>query len=152
MSASVEQFVMPIYMPAPEHNPSGPDGFGWNRIAVHGLCEDECALKPKTMAAFFDAQDTRKVRYGSFGPCTKRGSCKECGVFKRQQDWKWLCDEMLVRVDENGVPWVMNRPDKGWEEYGVPTTWGDLLQLDGVVFELLRDNFGIGVMMRRVEA
>ncbi len=73
-------------------------------------------------------------------------------MFKRQQEWKWLCDEMLVRVDENGVPWVMNRPDKGWEEYGVPTTWSDLLQLDGVAFELLRDNFGTGVMMRRVEA
>lgn len=104
------------------------------------------------MAAFFDAQDTRMARYGSFGPCTKSGNCGECDVLKRNQDWKWFSDEMLVRMDENGRPWVMNRPDNGWEEYGELTKWEYLLQLDGVVFDRWNDEFGTGVMMRRIEA
>ena len=147
----LEQIVMPIFLPAPEHNPSGPDGNGWNRIAVHGMCLDECALKPNTVAAFFEAQDTRKARYGSFGPCTKHGNCSECDVFKQRRNWRWFGDEILVRVDGSGAPWVMNRPDNGWEEYGEPTKWKYLLQLDGVVFERWRDEFGTGVMMRRVK-
>ena len=61
---------MPIFLQAPKHDPKGADGKGWNRMAIHGdMCLDECALKPKTLAAFLDAQDTRKVRYGLFGAC-----------------------------------------------------------------------------------
>lgn len=143
---------MPIYLPAPTHNPSGPDGKGWNRIAIHGMCMDECALMPKTLAAFFDALDTRKARYGSFGTCVNNGNCGECNVLKKRRNWKWFGDEILVRVAENGTPWVMNRPDRGWEEYGVPTKWSDLLQIDSVEFNLWRDKFGSGVMMRRFKA
>lgn len=143
---------MPIFLPAPEHNPRGPDGHGWNRIAVHGMCLDECALKPKTMASFFDALDTRKARYGCFGPCVNGGNCDSCELPSKQREWGWFGNEILVRVDDTGVPWVMNRPDKGWEEYGKRDSWIELLKLNGVEFVRYRDEFGVGVMVRRIEA
>lgn len=112
---------------------------------------DECALKPQNMGAFFDALDTRRVRYGSYSSCNRNGQCENCPVFTKAIEWKWFGSEILVRVDEKNTPWVMNRPDKGWEEKGIPTTWANLLALKNVEFSVYQDQFGRGVMLKRVE-
>ena len=44
----------------------------------------------------------------------------------------------------------MNRPDKGWEEKGIPTTWANLLALKNVEFSVYQDQFGRGVMLKEL--
>lgn len=144
---------MPIFLEVPMHDPNGADGSGWNRIAIHGgMCLDECALKPKTLAAFFDAQDTRKARYGSFGHCQNHGNCSDCKVMTESREFKFFGEEIFIRVDDKGNPWIMNRKDLGWEEFGKLTTWESLLKIDGVTFSRFTDEFSSGVKMVRVEA
>lgn len=140
---------MSIFLPAPAYDPKGPDGRGWNRISIMGLCADECALRPTCESAFWEAQDTRRTRYGIYGPCTNSGNCKTCNRLHQEEQWPWFGSEILVRIDEKGAPWVMNRPDEGWGEYGRPTTWEYLSSLQSVTFERYRDKYGRGIMIRR---
>lgn len=140
---------MPIYLKAPEHKPSGVDGLGWNRIAIHGMCNDECALRPKTLTAFFDALDTRKAAYGMYGPCFNNGNCGSCKIANSSNDWRFFTDEILVRADKNGTPWIMNKPDKGWEEFGKPATWEYILTINGANFSRHKDVYSDGVMMTK---
>lgn len=141
---------MPIYLPAPSHNPSGVDGKGWNRIAIHGMCNDECALKPKTLTAFLDSLDTRKVKYGMYGQCFNNGDCDTCRVYFEEREWKFFSDSILIRVDNNGTPWLMNKTEKGWEEFGIPTSWAEILKIKGANFKRHKDEFSDGVMMTRI--
>ena len=144
---------MSVYLPAPQHKPTGVDGCGWNRIAIHGgMCMDECALKPKTIASFFDALDTRKARYGTYGTCLANGDCDSCSTLTAENPWRWFGDSMFVRVANDNIPWIMNRQIGGWEVYGVPTTWDYLLTLNGVEFKRQRDEHSDGLMMIRVES
>ncbi len=148
----LERIVMPIFLQAPAHDPKGCDGNGWNRIAIHGggMCMDECALKPKTLAAFLDAQDTRKVRYGQYGPCHSRGNCSNCKVMTESKKLSFFGEEIFIRADEKGSPWIMNRKDRGWEEFGKLTTWQSLLTIDGVIYSRFTDEFSSGVVATRV--
>jgi len=51
---------MPIFLPAPAHQPTGPDGQGWNRLTVAAPAPSaQCALRPRTYAALAESQDTR---------------------------------------------------------------------------------------------
>ena len=141
---------MPIFLEAPKHNPNGIDGDGWNRMAIYGgMCLDECALKPKTLAAFFDAQDTRKARYGSYGHCHNRGNCSDCKTMTESKDFSFFGEEIFIRVDDKGAPWIMNRKDRGWEEFGKATTWAYLLKINCVIFSRFTDEHGRGVKMVR---
>lgn len=141
---------MPIYLPAPTHNPLCIDGNGWNRMAIHGMCNDECALRPKTMTAFLDALDTRRATYGMYGTCFNNGECEACPLFNKEAEWKFFTDKMLIRVDEAGRPWLMNRQDKGWEEFGKPVEWQWLLTIKGSTFKRHKDKYSDGIMMTRV--
>jgi hypothetical protein len=143
---------MPIYLQAPTHNPQGRDGEGWNRMAIHATTMDECALKPKTLPSFMDALDTRKVRYGSYGVCSRAGSCQDCPTAHQASHWRWFGEQILVREDEHGNPWIMNRPDKGWEEFSKPTTWEHLLTIQGAEFKLYSDQSGRGIMLSKTRA
>ena len=69
---------------------------------------------------------------------------------QRSKKLSWFGDEFYIRADDLGRPWIMNRQDNGWEEYGVVTSWADLLQLDGVEFFRFKDAFSYGVKMVRV--
>ena len=141
---------MPIYLPAPAHNPKGVDGLGWNRMAIHGMCNDQCALKPRQMSAFFDSLDTRKARYGMYGPCVNNGDCSTCDLLYKEVDWSFFTEKMLIRVDEVGRPWLMNRPDNGWEEFSRLTRWEDVLMIKGAIFKRHKDKHSDGVMMIRM--
>ncbi len=144
---------MPIFLKAPSYDPKGCDGKGWNRIAIHGgMCLDECALKPKTLAAFLEAQDTRKASYGQYGACHNKGKCSDCAFAMQTKDWHFYDDEIFIRSDDRGMPWIMNRLDMGWDERGILTSWADLLKMDGVEFSRFADEFSSGVKAKRVAA
>lgn len=141
---------MPVFLSSPTHNPAGPDGQGWNRISIIGIAGDQCAARPTTEATFWEAMDSRRARYGGFGACTNAGRCGDCAKLKQIKAWPWFGDEILIRVDEHGTPWAMNRPDDGWGESAKPTTWEKLSQLDKVEFTRYSDKHGRGVLARKV--
>ena len=66
---------MPIHLPAPAHRNGGPDGQGWNRMSLGTLAGDECALRPRDYSHLVESQDTRRARYGGYGPCIACGRC-----------------------------------------------------------------------------
>jgi hypothetical protein len=139
---------MPIYLPAPEHNPSGPDGQGWNRMAIHGMCGDECALRPKSLPAFLDSQDTRRARYGLYGSCTTGGNCAECSTFENTTPWPWMTDTVCIR-EVDGRPHVMNRQEGGFSERSIQTSWESLLATKHASAKMFRDEHGAGVILTR---
>ena len=146
---------MSIYLQAPQHDPNGVDGDGWNRMSVNGITSmmgDECALIPTSIETFLEAwRGTMFARYGNYGPCRNKGRCKDCQVFKAEEEWVWFGDELCIRVGDDDVPWVMNRPDKGWSEYGEPTTWERLLRIPSVSAKRFSDDYGRGVILKKRE-
>jgi len=59
-------------------------------------------------------------------------------------------DRVLVRVDKDNDPWIMNRPDKGWAEYGYKVRWNYLAMLQGwEVGERYRDEYSEGFWLVR---
>jgi len=143
---------MPIFLQAPAHNPRGVDGNGHNRFAITVTTLDECALKPKSLAAFFDALDTRRARYGAYGPCTRHGRCSDCVTLTKRSNPYWFINPMFVRIDDVGRPWLMNRVDNGWDEFGKPITWEWLLAVESVSFKRTRDEYGEIIEVSPVQA
>lgn len=127
---------MPIYLPAPEHRPSGPDGQGWNRLTVAAPApQAQCALHPRTYAALVESQDTRRARWGGFGPCTRGGDCDSCPIMKAApRRLTAFTPDVLVRIlpREGGDELhVMNRPEEGWDSLSFPWTWVQIARLKG---------------------
>lgn len=122
---------MPIHLRAPEYKPGGPDGKGWNRLSLgahYGSPSDQCALRPRSYGTLWESHNTRRARWGGFGPCIGDGACDACPVFAALQtptNIDTSADQVLVRVTENGtpVPTVRVLGDK-W-------TWADLVRLRG---------------------
>lgn len=117
-------------------------------MALLGTMLDECALRPTSEATFWDSHDTRKARYGNYGPCTNAGRCESCERYRKTTPWQWGGDELVVRVDNDGHPWIMNRPDDGWGEFGMRVTWEYLLHVEA---EFIRgkDQHGPTIVMRK---
>lgn len=127
---------MPIHLKAPEPVRGGPDGRGWTRLSIAsmgGLAGDECALRPRDYSHLRESQDTRRARYGGYGPCIGSGDCEQCPILQsapRRLDS--LDDRVLVRVHpSDGRPYLMNRPEDGWASLGLRWTWQDLARLEG---------------------
>jgi hypothetical protein len=130
--------VSPIFLAAPEHRPSGPDGRGWNRLAIHSMAGDECALRPTDYPTMIEARDTRRARYGGFGPCIRQPStdtCRGCPIYverTKPKELRAFTPTVLVRIWEpDGQPWLMNHPEKGWSSFGYRWSWSDLARLAG---------------------
>ncbi|MFI6140366.1 hypothetical protein ACIBCC_19525 [Streptomyces griseus] len=146
---------MPIYLPAPAHRNGGSDGQGWNRLSVAsmgGLAGDECALRPRDYSHLRESQDTRRARYGGYGPCVTAGNCEACPIFRAApRTLSSLDDRVLVRVHPvDRRPYLMNRPDDGWASLALRWTWQDLARLDG--WEIGRrhvDEHGDGFWLNR---
>ncbi|MEX3101210.1 MULTISPECIES: hypothetical protein [unclassified Streptomyces] len=124
---------MPIYLPAPAHRPGGPDGQGWNRIALGSLAGDQCALRPRDYSHFRESQDTRRARYGGYGPCIADGKCDTCPILRSAPHTLTAFDDrILVRIHPvDGRPYLMNRPEDGWASLAKRWAWQDLARLDG---------------------
>jgi hypothetical protein len=155
---------MPIYLPAPAHNPRGLDGKGHNRLEVWSLAGDECALQPWSYETFveqggtWEQRDTRRARYGGFGPCTRAGACDGCPIRATQNDTpvqlRAFTPRVLVRIDpRDGSPWLMNHPEKGWASFAYRWTWPALARLAGwTVGDRHSDEHGHGFWLTRAKA
>ncbi|MDX3345924.1 hypothetical protein PV387_03590 [Streptomyces sp. ME02-6987-2C] len=124
---------MPIHLTPPAYNPSGPDGQGWNRLSIGWQPGAQCALRPRDWPTLFESRDTRRARWGGFGPCVRDGGdCGACPVLDRLKadrftlDPEVIGDEVLVLVDDDGTARVPT--GKG---YFRPTAWTDLARLSG---------------------
>jgi len=122
---------MPIFLESPNHDPKGPDGGGWNRLRVDVYLSNQCAMQPKSYASLrYESQNTILARWGNFGHCFNDGRCKDCELMN-PSELDVFGDKVLVRLDSDNQPWIMNRPDKGWGEYGVPYPWSFFARLEG---------------------
>lgn len=147
---------MPIHLRAPEARHGGPDGQGWTRLAVASTWTpaDQCALRPRNYATLWESQDTRRARWGLYGPCVRDGACGSCPIaIGSPRTMSALTDRVLVRIDDRGAPWAMNRPEDGWASRAHRWTWDDLARLNGwVLGEQHHDEHGDGFWLVRATA
>lgn len=144
---------MPIYLPAPAPPSRGPDGQGWNRTYLGSLAGEQCALRPRDYTHLIESQDTRRARYGGYGPCINSGKCDGCPVLRRRKTLTSFDDRVLVRVHEmDGRPYLMNRPEDGWASLAQRWTWEELSRLEGWSFgPRYHDEHGSGFWLLRAE-
>lgn len=149
---------MPIHLQAPAPANGGPDGRGWTRLSIGSmgaLVDDECALRPRDYSHLVESQDTRRARYGGYGPCVGDGDCERCPILQSPpRHLDSLDDRVLVRVHPvDGRPYLMNRPADGWASLGLRWTWQDLARLDGwEIGRRHRDEHGDGFWLERCSA
>ncbi|MFD7205923.1 hypothetical protein [Streptomyces sp. NPDC059893] len=126
---------MPIRLPAPTPRPGGPNDQGMNRIALNPAAlgvDDQCALRPRSFATLWESQDTRRARWGGFGPCVQDGDCPTCPIFRAEpQHLDAFASRILVRIAADGRPHLMNRAEDGWASLSIRWTWQELARLDG---------------------
>jgi hypothetical protein len=147
---------MPIHLKAPEPALGGPDGRGWTRLSIGSmgaLVSDECALRPRDYSHLRESQDTRRARYGGYGPCIADGRCEDCPIFQAApRTLAALTDRVLVRIGPGGVPYLMNRLEDGWASVARRWEWQDLARLDGwTIGRAHRDEHGDGFWLDRAE-
>lgn len=145
---------MPIHLTAPAYQNGGPDGKGWTRLAINSMAvgvDDECALRPRDYSHLVESQDTRRARWGGYGPCISDGGCETCPIFKAApRTLTALTDRVLVRIGQGGAPYLMNRPEDGWASVARRWTWQDLARLDGwTIGRTYRDKHSDGFWLER---
>lgn len=97
------------------HNPKGPDGQGWNRMAIIGIgSHDRCTLMPITRQG---ALDTLRgmARYGNptvYSDCISNTPCHQCSVATKPKD------EWHIREDSTGRIWLLGNIEKGFAGFG----------------------------------
>ncbi|MER7477377.1 hypothetical protein ABTX60_06940 [Streptomyces sp. NPDC126510] len=142
---------MPIFLRAPEAPAGGPDGKGWNRLSLNahmGLL-NQCALRPRRWGALLESHDTRRARWGGFGPCINRGDCEHCPMRRALHDmWTLVpvnAPRVLVRCEPVFAPntlfggpdgwrlWVTTGPDDQdyRERQRRPWSWEDAVRVRG---------------------
>lgn len=101
------------------HNPKGPDGQGWNRMAIIAIdSHDRCTLMPITRQG---ALDTLRgmARYGNptvYSDCICNAPCHQCSVATKQKDaWR---DQWHIREDSSGRVWLLGNIEKGFAGFG----------------------------------
>jgi hypothetical protein len=101
------------------YNPRGPDGQGWNRLAIHPLRPTvRCILRPTTRQA---ALDTARgmARLGvitAYGECTSNLQCSACSRGSNERE-KWQ-PGWLIREDSQGRVWLLGNRERGWASFG----------------------------------
>jgi hypothetical protein len=145
---------MPIYLQAPTPAVGGPDGRGWTRLSIAsmgGLMGDECALRPRDYTHLIEAMDTRRARYGGYGPCIADGKCGTCPINNAAPTTlRAFDDRVLVRIHQDGRPYLMNRPEDGWASLAQRWTWPNLARLEGWAFgPRYRDEHSDGFWLER---
>ena len=128
------------------YDPRGPDGKGWNRMAIIGLGpHDRCMLMPKTRQA---ALDTLRgmARYGSitsYEECPNgKSACLACPIAIREKDhWN---DIWHIREDNNGHVWLLGNVELGFAGFGYfYKSWAALMaDVDVPMLKRMKDNQG----------
>ncbi|MDJ0383247.1 hypothetical protein [Streptomyces sp. G-G2] len=148
------------------------DGKGWNRLSLNahmGAGGPQCALRPRSYATLRESFDTRRARWGGFGPCTQTQpyACARCplwtGLAAAAEQVSFNSPLVLVRVEtayEAGAPFSGGRTTSLWmtddaadpdyQQHGQPWTWGRLTRLQGWdLGRARRDEIGEGFWMHR---
>ncbi|KUN37719.1 hypothetical protein AQJ30_15660 [Streptomyces longwoodensis] len=159
---------MPIHLTAPEAAPGGPDGKGWNRLSLnaHFGQAAQCALRPQRWAALLESQDTRRARWGGFGPCVNGGKCDACPLLAALHDQctvvPFNAPRVLVRVEPVYPPDAMFAGPAGWRLWPTlgpddrdyrdrrPWSWEDVVRVHGwEVGRAYVDEHGDGFWLER---
>ncbi len=147
---------MPVYLRAPQPSHDGPDGKGWNRLSLgahYGQAADRCALRPVSYETLVESRDTRRAtwEFGGFGVCIAAGACDTCPIANEAPTTlAAFGDKVLVRVDHQGRPHLMNHPEKGWDSSSQEWTWPELSRLEGWrIGRRHRDEHGDGFWLER---
>ncbi|QSI49976.1 hypothetical protein [Thermobispora bispora] len=148
---------MPIFLAAPAHRPTGPDGQGWNRLTAGIDPSAQCALRPRSYAALVEGQDTRRARWGGYGPCIRGGDCDGCPIASAApRQLISFTPDVLVRILPRGDRdelHVMNRPDRGWDSGSVVWSWEQLARVVGWrVGRPHRDEHSDGFWLHQIQA
>jgi hypothetical protein len=126
---------MPIYLEAPARKPGGPDGKGWNRLSLNAHMGDgmaQCALRPRSYSTLYESQDTRLARWAGFGACVGDGGCGTCPILSAEPiELRSFVRDVLVRIDDAGELYVMNKPEQGWDSSAQRWTWDEIARLNG---------------------
>lgn len=101
-------------------DPGGPDGSGWNRLAIHPMEPMErCALRPRSRQA---ALDTLRgmAHFGNvcaYSPCSQSAAdCRNCPTATHERE-EWQAS-WLIREDSSGNPWLLANADLGFSAFG----------------------------------
>ncbi|MGW2877031.1 hypothetical protein ACWDBP_12210 [Streptomyces sp. NPDC001233] len=161
---------MPIYLAEPA--PTRPaDGKGFNRLSLNAHISAggaQCALRPTSSPTLFESYDTRRARWGGFGPCIQHTpDCETCPVLTElgtsTAQITFNSPRVLVRIDTsvnpdagfNATPvttlWMTDQPeDPQYRSNGQKWTWRRILHVKG--WELgrrHRDELGDGFWLHR---
>ncbi|MEU6712978.1 hypothetical protein ABZ897_15970 [Nonomuraea sp. NPDC046802] len=147
---------MPIYLEPPAYKPGGPDGKGWNRLSLNahmGMDTAHCALRPRSYGKLYESQDTRRASWAGFGSCVNGGHCDACPVLTaKPTTLRSFTQDVLIRIDERGRPWLMNKPEQGWASSAERWTWDELARLQGwLLGDRYEDEHGEGFWLRAVD-
>lgn len=125
--------AMPIYLKPPAHKPTGPDGEGRNRLRIDILePTPRCALRPRQYSALREAFDTRLAQWGGhFDVCDGPGKCGACPRLERRFELDAFGDRVMVRIDSQGRPYAMDRPEEGWGSWSMFLSWADIGSIEG---------------------
>lgn len=143
---------MPLYLPAPESAPRGPDGQGWNRITLgahYGSAGAQCAVRPRTYPTLHETlRTTELATFGYHGRCVRdtsprRPDCRTCPVLTAAPTTlDSPASQVLVRLDRHtsgsgwgtqtyDIPYVVADPGAGWESERTRWSWDALARLTG---------------------
>ncbi len=106
--------------PAGRHDPRGPDGKGWNRVAIHALEPTaRCAMRPRSRQAALDAlrgmAGPELATY--YGECNGPSlGCRTCKRATKVRDpWN---PEWVLREDSTGNVWLLGNAAVGFAGKG----------------------------------
>lgn len=110
-------------------DPKGPDGRGWNRLAIFGLdSHARCSRRPATRQG---ALDTLRgmARFGNplaYQDCVSSLPCAQCRIATAPKEpWN---SAWHLREDAQGLVWLLGDIAKGFGGYGYCYKgWGALL-------------------------
>lgn len=81
----------------------------------------QCPVRPTCLTTLWESV-TGRAHWGNFRACSR--PCN-CGA----EPERVIAAETVLREDEEGRPWLMNREAGGWAEYGIPlASWATILR------------------------
>jgi len=125
---------MPVKLLPEGYIPRGPDGKGRNRLRVDAMEPNpQCALLPNDYTTMKEVhRGTIWARWGRYLPCLfVDKNCSECSIFQQKNNLDLMTDRVAVRIDQQGMPHLMNHLEKGWASFGYLKTWAWFLSLEG---------------------
>ena len=107
-----------------DHRPGGPDGQGRNRLRLEDAgpwLPDRCLLRPTDPQTLWEGLERPgHAEPTLFGLCDHAARHVRCIRLVRTDLARGAYPATCVRMLGDGKPWLLNRPDRGWGEYGHP--------------------------------